>query len=215
MKQQNPIKLSKASKIPCKSFSLQAGAHCKGMVDAKGKVKAVCSDCYALKGMYRFPVVKASRQHNFDNLNHPNWVPTMIGLVINEPYFRWFDSGDFVSVQMVENVAQVIRSTPNTRHWIPTKLDSNINSKYLPIHNAIKSLLVDLPNCTVRFSSPSNNGEYDAEHGSTVIPEKLVDTFKDDCPDISICPSKAQDGKCLDCRKCWDRSIPVIAYIRH
>ena len=215
MKQQSPIKLSKASKMPCKSFSLQAGMHCPGMINSNGNVIDVCRGCYALKGMYRFPVVKASRQHNYENLNHPDWVNIMVDLIGNDKYFRWFDSGDFVSVQMVENVFKVIARTPNTKHWIPTKLDSNINSKYKEINQAINCLLVDLPNCMVRFSSPSNNGEYEQEHGSTVIPEDLVKLFKEKSSDISICPSKANAGKCGDCRKCWNKSIPVIAYIRH
>ena len=36
------IKLSKASKMPCKSFSLPAGKACIGMIDDKGKVKEEC-----------------------------------------------------------------------------------------------------------------------------------------------------------------------------
>ena len=29
------------------------------------------------------------------------------------------------------------------------------------------------------------------------------------------CPSYKQGGKCLDCRQCWDKSIPNVSYKYH
>ena len=31
----------------------------------------------------------------------------------------------------------------------------------------------------------------------------------------ATCPAPKQDGKCGDCRRCWDKSIPNIAYGKH
>ena len=41
------IKLSKTSKMPCKSFALPAFKTCLGAKDSSGKVKDVCKSCYS------------------------------------------------------------------------------------------------------------------------------------------------------------------------
>ena len=82
------IKLSKASKMPCKSFSLPAGKACIGMIDDKGKVKEVCQGCYAMKGSYNWRAVKQVRLDNLDivkndlrNFQHEMSEPTNIEIL--------------------------------------------------------------------------------------------------------------------------------------
>ncbi len=38
-----------------------------------------------------------------------------------EPFFRWFDSGDLQSVEMVRDIVAVAERTPEIRHWLPTR----------------------------------------------------------------------------------------------
>jgi hypothetical protein len=61
------INMSNTSKMPCPSFSLPAQA-CK--VGAKlAKIEgSVCHGCYALKGFYNMPTVKAPRAGNLESL---------------------------------------------------------------------------------------------------------------------------------------------------
>ena len=59
------IKLSAASKMPCKSWSLQAKETCPGSIDPiTKKLVPSCDGCYAAEGMYNMPNVKAVRDHN-------------------------------------------------------------------------------------------------------------------------------------------------------
>ena len=48
------LKLSKASKMPCRSWSLQALDTCPGSRDKSGELVPACSGCYATDGNYRF-----------------------------------------------------------------------------------------------------------------------------------------------------------------
>jgi hypothetical protein len=57
--------------------------------------------------------------------------------------------------------------------------------------------------------SVGDNGELvDAPWSSTI-----AESYNDDS--ISVCPAYQQGGKCKGCRKCWDKSIPVIGYAAH
>ena len=51
------IKLSKPSKMPCLSWSLQALDTCPGSKDSTGKLVDACTGCYATDGNYRYPNV--------------------------------------------------------------------------------------------------------------------------------------------------------------
>ena len=76
-----------------------------------------------------------------------------------------------------------------------------------------------LPNVVVRYSSDDINGSLDIfdikenkitfKYSSTIIPKIDFDTT------ASVCPSSKQQGKCLDCRKCWSKDIESIAYVLH
>lgn len=56
------INLSKASKMPAKSWSLQAGSTCPGSIDPFTKQPLpVCAGCYAKGGTYNFPNSKKVR----------------------------------------------------------------------------------------------------------------------------------------------------------
>jgi hypothetical protein len=86
------IKLSKAGKMPCRSWSLQALTTCAGSVGDKGKLVPACVGCYATTGNYRFPNVKAPREHNQRDWKRDAWVADMVAELDNDRYFRWFDS---------------------------------------------------------------------------------------------------------------------------
>ena len=73
-------KLSKTSKMPCHSYNLPATKCITGAKMAKIK-GTTCYDCYALKGMYNFPVVKNAMLRRHEAINHPEWVFAMSVLI--------------------------------------------------------------------------------------------------------------------------------------
>jgi hypothetical protein len=189
--------------MPGGSWGLPAGSTCPGARDANGEVVPVCKACYAKTGNYTYPIPRAAKEFNRKDWRRDEWVGEMIAELAMESYFRWFDSGDLYHAELGHKILAVIRGTPHVRHWIPTR------SHVVPRLRAVLELIRLEPNAVVRYSSPSIHGEYEAEHGSTVIP------FADWPTSARVCPSSKQDGKCGTCRACWDKTVPVIAYVGH
>ena len=199
------IKLSKTSKLDgIKSWSLQALDTCPGSKNADGSLVEACSGCYATTGMYNFPNVKAPRLDNKEDWKREDWAADMIKALKKEKYFRWFDSGDMYALELANKIYTIMEATPHVKHWLPTRM-----AKF-PKFNTILSKMQALPNVMVRFSSDSVMGQYTKEHGSVIVP-----TLADVNDNMSPCLAYESDGKCNGCRKCYDKEIPVIAYIAH
>jgi hypothetical protein len=197
-------KLSKASKMNCKSFSLPVNEEvCKGMLDDTGKVKPVCQSCYAKKGFYHMPVVKAVRENNLIASKEIDFTKHMIKLLEKQRYFRWFDSGDVYSNDFLRKIEEICYNTPHVKHWIPTKSRELFNQNTW-------DRLESLPNVTVRYSSPSIIGTYEEKHGSTVS-----SVIKKSTKELFYCPASNQKGKCNDCRACWNKNLKVVSYLKH
>lgn len=197
------VKLSQTAKMPGRSWSLPAGSTCPGAQDKNGETVPVCAACYAKTGNYTYPVPRAAREFNRSDWRRPEWVEEMIQEVSMESYFRWFDSGDVYHPALAFKILLVIQGTPHVKHWLPTR------SHTVPRIRAVLERIKLEPNAVVRYSSPEIDGTYDAEHGSTVIPTA-------DWPTTArVCPSYKQEGRCGACRNCWNKDIPVIAYVGH
>ncbi len=199
------IKLSKAGKMPCRSWSLQAIDTCPASIGSDGELVDACKGCYATTGNYRFPNVKKPREHNKEDWQRDSWVDDMVAELDNDRYFRWFDSGDMYHIQLARKILEVMKRTPWVRHWLPTRM-----------HKFAKFGLVllemnSLPNVVVRLSSDSVIGEtIPGANTSTIIPtpEKATE-------EMTVCEAYSRDGKCGPCRKCWDKDTAVIAYPAH
>ena len=198
------INLSKASKMPAKSWSLQAGSTCPGSIDPFTKQPLpVCAGCYAKGGTYSFKNSKRVREENREDWKRAEWVDDMVALLKKEKFFRWFDSGDVYHPALAFKIYLVMQKTPQVQHWLPTK------SYNIPKIRAVLDRMKLLPNAAVRYSSPSINGEFSIEHGSTVI------AYADDETTATVCGAYNRDGKCGDCRACWDKTVKVVAYPAH
>jgi len=205
------IKLSKTSKMPCKSFALPAFKTCLGAKDSSGKVKDVCKSCYAMKGSYQWRSAKSLRENNRLSVVNElhTFVSEMLSLLNKEKndYFRWFDSGDVFDNDFLFEIYKICESTPHINHWIPTKAREILD-------NDLWEKLESLPNVKVRYSSDSTKGEYNSLHGATVIQKgQKVNPNK-----VYVCPVGRSDNeerkKCGDCRACW-HTDKVIAYNFH
>lgn len=204
-------RLGKPSKMPGWSTALPAAA-CKTGAKLAKIPGSVCSSCYALKGNYLFPNVKASHELRLSALEHPRWVDGMVTLVGHytdpmDPYFRIHDSGDFQSVPHILNWIEVARRLPWVKFWAPTKEPGMVKRAIRMIGGAR-----NWPdNLTVRVSVFMVG---DAPPKAWVDSFGLTSTVSwDDSPDQ--CPAYGQGGRCLDCRACWDPNVKNVNYPIH
>jgi len=199
------IKLSKPSKMPCLSWSLQAIDTCPGSKDKEGNLVPACQGCYATDGNYLFKNVKGVRAHNKEDWKRDSWVDDMVKALDNSRYFRWFDSGDVYSVKLAEKILDVMKQTPWVSHWLPTRMHKF--PKFKRIFNKMEAL----PNVVVRFSSDSVTGAtITGENTSTIV------EYAEEGEVIGeVCEAYTRDGKCGDCRQCWKKAVPVIVYPAH
>jgi hypothetical protein len=189
--------LSKPSKMPGFSYNLPATKCITGakLVKIPG---SVCSGCYALKGRYRFPNVKDAMQRRLDSINHPLWIKAMAASILETKtgFFRWHDSGDLQSLDHLKKIFEVCKLTPGIQHWLPTRETSIIAC--IQADEVPKNLII-------RLSAHKVDGK-----ASTFWPwtSTVVTSEK-------TCPAAEQENKCKDCRACWDRTIPNVAYGKH
>jgi len=186
--------------MPGKAYSLPA-AECKTGSRLRKIPGSICADCYACKGRYVFPSTQNALYRRFATLDSPNWVKNMAIAINGSEYFRWHDSGDIQSLAHLERIADVCKATPATRHWLPTREKAFVNA-YLRKHSAFP------PNLTVRVSAAMIDGR----------PPRALNTstvHKHASPIGFACPARAQGNKCLDCRACWDATVPNVSYPAH
>jgi len=168
------------TKMPGSTFAVSA-KHCNvggKLADLEG---SVCYECYALRLQNFRPTVNAGWTGNLDKAN------------------RWFDSGDLQSVEMLEAICEVARTTPQIRHWLPTRETKIINDFTGSIPD----------NLIVRVSSP-------------MIDDKPINKYiwtstvhKNSEPVGHICPARHQGNACGSCRACWSDDIRNISYPLH
>jgi len=198
------IKLSKASKMPGRSWSLQALDTCPGSKKRDGSLVDACSGCYATQGNYRFKNVKAPREHNREDWKRDQWVDDMVSELDNDRYFRWFDSGDVYDVRLAFKILEVMKRTPWCNHWLPTRMH-----KFTKFGPALAQMSA-LPNVVVRLSSDSITG--DTVEG----PQTSTIATLDNVPgDALVCEAYSREGKCGPCRACWSKDVALVCYIGH
>lgn len=198
--------LSQPSKMPCYGYSISAKNCITG-----GKLKSVkgstCNKCYALRGNYNWPhMQKVLNERQVLMETDPNWVSNISTLINRKgvPWFRWFDSGDLQSVQMLKNIVEVCNLTPTITHWLPTR-EYSIVSQFVTNGGVIPSnLIVRLSTLMVDFNPP------------TALANRLgVYTSGVSTTDQYNCVASKQDNECRDCRACWDKNVPNIVYKKH
>lgn len=196
--------LSKTSKMPGYSYSISAHRCNIGskLVNVPG---SVCHSCYALKGRYLFPNVREKLEQRYMLSKDSCWHLYMVELIrIMDTcgYFRWFDSGDLQSLQMLKQIVYVARELPEIRFWLPTR-ERKIVREYLSKHGEFPSNLV------VRVSDHMIDDPTPLTWHPTV---SGVTTNEDD---PHLCPAHSQGNQCLDCRRCWDAGVSRVNYLKH
>lgn len=199
-------KLSKTSKLDnILSWSLQALETCPGSISAAGVLVDACSGCYATTGCYNFKGTKAVRADNKAAWQEAGWVQTMTTALRKQRFFRWFDSGDMYSLALARKMLEVMKATPQVKHWLPTRMHK------FPKFATIIAEMQALPNVMVRPSSDAVDGTYtEGVHGSTILPAGMPVPAG-----VVACTAPDNGGKCNGCRACYSKDVPVVAYIAH
>lgn len=196
---------SQPSKLPCYSWSIPATKCHTGSKLAKIP-GSVCAGCYALKGFYRMPRAKKAMDRRLKAYRSKNFVKNFVLALQGEKFFRWFDSGDVQNLKMLEDIADIAKRTPDCNHWLPTK-ESGIVKAFLAKHKTFPSNLV------VRISAYMVN---QVEHSKLTGNGSIVVSDFDLVPRGTVtCNAPKQGGKCLDCRACWNKEVPTVAYLEH
>lgn len=196
--------LSKPSKMPGRGYGLPALTSCRtGSILAQVE-GTTCSHCYACRGNYRFPAVKAAQQRRLEALDHPRWEESMIKLIgrLKEPYFRWHDSGDLQSVEHLMKLDYIARALPRMQFWLPTH-ERGIVNEYQDTFGPVSKNLV------IRLSS----AKIDVRPPKTGLCTSSVHRHAE--PFGYACPASKQDNSCGDCRACWDPSVKNVSYKFH
>ena len=204
--------LSNTSKMPCFSWGIHT-RYCKRGKELQKDKSSICGSCYAMNGAYLWkPVDNAytRRYLSCKNLPRHKWVDYMVTVmksnaVKNKGYFRWFDSGDLQSVSMLEDIVSICKKTPSIKHWLATR-EYKIVAQ---VHDIPSNLVIRQSHDKIDKLDRNNISEY--VNQSVTISDRSIKLTKKQFN----CPSLLQDGKCLDCRACWNSRVKTIAYIKH
>jgi len=168
----------------------------------------ICNKCYAGKGCYVFPVVKAMYQKRYEALGLPEWVDYMAELITQKyknldksrRFHRWFDSGDIQSYEHLMKIFEVCELTPHIKYWLATReyqIKDKITEKEVP-----KNLCLRVS--TTKVDSPQPK-----------FWKWTSGVHKDKKAIGHECPSQTQDNKCGSCRACWSRKVKQVSYEEH
>ena len=197
------LRISKAGKMPCRSWSLQAVETCPGARKSNGELVDACQGCYATTGNYNYPNVKSAHQARLAALEHPQWVEAMTLLVGHyteeaDPYFRIHDSGDIQSKEHLVMWINVARNLPWVKFWMPTK--------EVRWTKDVWAKTEDWPeNLVVRLSAPM----------ISQLPPQSMKNFPTSTVQAQTgfsCGAPTRGNKCGPCRACWTSTVKNIDY---
>jgi len=202
------------SKMPGTSYGIPAQACITGAKLAKVP-GSTCSSCYALKGNYIFPSVKASLAARLEAIRHESFVEAMVLLLTKahergrnpktgeklDKFHRWHDSCDLQSRDHLARICAVARATPWLRHWLPTR-EGQIVKAFVRDGGTIPA------NLTIRLSATMIDGA-----APTAWPQ--TSTVHTGEAAGHACPAPRQGNKCGECRACWSADVANVSYHVH
>ena len=207
---------SRPSKMPGLSWNIPATL-CKVGSKLRNVPNSTCSGCYALKGRYMFPNVQNAMNKRLDLYNkaHENgtitrWYEAMAYYANSrrsKRFFRFFDSGDLQSLQMLHDLCIVAQMAPNTKFWLPTR-------EYGIVREFVRGGYRVPDNMVIRLSSPMVDAFTYPHITGWGITYSAVHT---NAPTTGafVCPANTQEGKCGDCRVCWSSKSLLVSYPKH
>ena len=196
--------LSEPSKMPGHGYALPA-QRCRLGSLLELVPKTVCHYCYALRGRYLFPTVKAAMEKRYTSLSDPRWVEAVSTLIYRsgDRYFRWNDSGDLRDLEHLRKIVRVCLNLPRVKFWLPTREYQTVEA-YRRMGSRIPA------NLCIRYSAHLVDGFPPVRYG---LPTSGVHSGKIALPPaVHVCPAPKQNMKCGNCRDCWDRSVKIVSH---
>jgi hypothetical protein len=200
--------LSNPSKMPGWGWGISA-LNCNIGSKLREVVDSVCNECYAMRNRYLMENVMQAHAKRQLTSNRPEWADLMAFMINLKSKnkggdaFRWFDSGDLQSVELLTKICQVCVKTPKVKHYLPTK-------EYKIVQDYVQGGGVIPDNLCIRFSAYIIDGPL-----PQALAQRLGVQTASTVTSNATCPAKQQNNKCLDCRICWDKSTPNVSYIKH
>jgi Gene product 88 len=202
------------AKMPGTAYGISAKACITGAKLAKVP-GSVCFGCYALKANYLYPSVQVAHEKRIAGIESPLWTAAMVMLLTdahakgrgrNGPiatgWHRWHDSGDLQSVEHLTKICAVAALTPQIRHWLPTR-ELGIVKAYQAAGGTVPANLV------IRVSATMVDGDATQAWPTTSgVHHKAAAQGR-------TCPAPKQEGKCGDCRACWNPKVKHVSYHLH
>lgn len=199
--------LSTPSKMPGYAWGTPAEA-CKIGSKLAQIEGSTCEHCYARKGFYAMPNVRAAYERRLERMYHSRWVEAMVFLIAShrEEFFRWQDSGDLQSTRQLENIVAVCRLLPDKKFWLPTR-------EYKLVTDWLQSGGVIPSNLVIRLSAHMVDSNPPAGYG---LPTSTVHSSPRQEPsDSKVCRAYTRGNKCGKCRSCWDADVDNVSYLEH
>jgi hypothetical protein len=193
-------RLGKPSKLPGRAYGLSA-ALCNIGQKLAAIPGSVCHDCYAMRDNYTYPDVKKGHARRAAGLSSVSWRDAMVRLIrrSDDPHFRWHDSGDLQSFQHLLDIVWIAEQLPKFRFWLPTR-EKKLVIQYQTVFGQFpQNLIVRLSAAMIDAPPPAYAG-----NTSTVVTTTAY-----------TCPAPDQQGKCQDCRACWNPDVKNVAYLKH
>ena len=202
------------AKMPGTAYGISAKACITGakLAQIPG---SVCHGCYALKANYLYPSVQIAHDKRISGIANPGWTGAMVTLLLaahesgkgrNGPiasgWHRWHDSGDLQSVEHLTKICAVAALTPKIKHWLPTR-ELGIVKAYEKQGGVVPRNLV------IRVSATMVDGDATSAWPTTSgVHDKAKAKGR-------ACPAPQQEGKCGDCRACWNPKVKHVSYHLH
>jgi len=197
--------LGYASKMPCRVWSTSA-YHCQRGSKLHDVPGSVCNKCYAKRGNFARPTIQAGLIAREKAMEHPQWCEAMaLVLTVEEQsgYFRWYASGDIQSLDDLLKICDVAKRTPHIKHWLPTHEVSILSEFKRKGYQYPPNLVVRLSADMIEQKPNRNLMQRLGVLGGAVSKRKYN------------CPAPSHFNMCVECRKCWQKSVRVVTYKYH
>ena len=199
--------LSNPAKMPSYAWGIPT-EYCKTGSKLAKIDGTICNKCYADKGCYVFPMVRAMYEKRYQAIYLPEWVDYMAemltlkykNLTKSRRYHRWFDSGDVQSYEHLMKIFEVCELTPHIKYWLATReyqIIDMIKEEDVPKNLCLRVSATKVDGALPKFWKWTSGVHLNKRHKG------------------KECRAYTTNNNCGDCRACWSRSVKQVSYEEH
>jgi len=199
--------LSNPAKMPSYAWGIPT-EYCKTGSKLAKIDGTICNKCYADKGCYVFPLVRAMYEKRYQAIALPEWIDYMAemltlkykNLTKSRRYHRWFDSGDVQSYEHLMKIFEVCELTPHLKYWLATResqILDRIKEEDVPKNLCLRVSATKVDGALPKFWKWTSGVHKDKRHKG------------------KECRAYTTNNNCGDCRACWSRSVKQVSYEEH